>query len=211
LLGGTLTADTSTALQALQDALNNGGTVSATDAAKLTAAGFGYVADANDVSGNNAPNGGGTYVSTSTTVVGATTTHIADANTTTSGNVDGNEHPTNNPVDGLTNDGFGVTFPAAAAAAGGSGGGGNGGGSVAAGGDSGCGHSGHDQAQGGGNGGGNNIDADITALLQAFAQGNTKVVNDAVIALGNDVHTAVAAANGGIPHFDHVHFEHMWT
>jgi hypothetical protein len=117
LLGGTLKADTSTALQALHDIQNNGGTVSATDAAKLTAAGFGYVADAQDVSGNNAPNGGGTYVGTATTVAGATTTQIADANTTTSGNVNGNEQPTAHPVNGLANDGFGVTYSQASAAA----------------------------------------------------------------------------------------------
>jgi trimeric autotransporter adhesin len=112
LLGGTLKADTSTALQALNDILHHGGSVSAADAAQLTAAGVGFVADAADVSGNNIPNGGGSYVGTSTTVSGATTTQIADASTTTSGNVDGNEHPTNHPVNGLTNDGFGVTDPA---------------------------------------------------------------------------------------------------
>jgi hypothetical protein len=133
LLGGTLTADTSTALQGLQDILNNGATVSATDAANLTAAGFGYVADANDVSGNNAPNGGGSYVGTSTTVAGATTTHIADANTTTSGNVDGNEHPTDNPASPMNN-GFGVTFPAPTSGTGGGGGNGAGGGAGAGGG-----------------------------------------------------------------------------
>lgn len=112
LLGGTLKADTSAALQALNDILNNGGTVSDADAAKLVAAGDGYVGDAQDVSGNNNPNGGGTYVGTSTTVAGATTTGLADANTTTSGNVNGNEQPTNHPVNGLTNHGFGVTDPA---------------------------------------------------------------------------------------------------
>jgi hypothetical protein len=117
LLGGTLKADTATALQALHDILNNGGTVSATDAAQLTAAGFGYVADAQDVSGNNAPSGGGVYVGTSTTVAGATTTQMADASTTTSGNVNGNEQPTAHPVNGLANDGFGVTYSASAAAA----------------------------------------------------------------------------------------------
>ena len=101
--------------------------MSTADASQLTAAGFGFVADANDVSGNNNPNGGGTYVGTSTTVAGATTTHIADANTVTSGNVDGNEHATANPVDGLTNNGFGVTLPAPAAPAGGTGNTGGGG------------------------------------------------------------------------------------
>ena len=111
LLGGTLKADTSAALQALHDILNHGGTVSAADAAQLIAAGDGYVGDAQDVSGNNNPNGGGTYVGTSTTVAGATTTQIADASTPTSGNVNGNDQPTNHPVNGLTNNGFGVTEP----------------------------------------------------------------------------------------------------
>ena len=54
---------------------------------------------------------------TSTTVAGATTTQMADANTTTSGNVNGNEQPTAHPVNGLANDGFGVTYSAASAAA----------------------------------------------------------------------------------------------
>jgi hypothetical protein len=115
-------------LQALHDILNNGGTVSATDAAQLVAAGTGYVADAADVSGNNIPNGGGTYVSTSTTVAGATTTQIADANSPTSGNVNGNDQPTNNPVNGLTNNGFGVTDPAPTTSSSGHGGNGNHGG-----------------------------------------------------------------------------------
>jgi hypothetical protein len=123
LLGGTLKADTSTALQALHDILNNGGTVSAADAAKLIAAGDGYVGDAADVSGNNTPNGGGSYVGTSTTVAGATTTQIADANTPTTGNVNGNDQPTNHPVNGLTNNGFGVTDPAPAHGGGGNHGG----------------------------------------------------------------------------------------
>jgi trimeric autotransporter adhesin len=126
LLGGTLKTDTNTALQALHDILNNGGTVSATDAAQLVAAGDGFVGDAQDVSGNNIPNGGGSYVGTATTVADATTTHIADANSPTSGNVDGNDKPTNNPVNGLTNNGFGVTDPAPSPAQG-NGGNGNGG------------------------------------------------------------------------------------
>ena len=142
LLAGTLKADTTTALGALQDILNNGGTVSATDAAQLVAAGFGYVADAADVSGNNAPNGGGTYVGTSTTVAGATTTQIADASTTTSGNVNGNEQPTNHPVNGLTNNGFGVTDPATSPGHGHGHGHGGGGGGVADAGGAGAGPSG---------------------------------------------------------------------
>jgi hypothetical protein len=122
LLGGTLKADTNTALQALHDILNNGGTVSAVDTAQLVAAGTGYVGDAADVSGNNIPNGGGTYVGTSTTVAGATTTQIASANAPTSGNVNGNDQPTNRPVNGLKNDGFGVTDPASSSGKGNNGG-----------------------------------------------------------------------------------------
>jgi len=142
LLGGTLKADTNSALQALHDILNNGGTVSATDAAQLVAAGDGFVGDAQDVSGNNIPNGGGSYVGTATTVVGATTTQIADANSPTSGNVDGNDQPTNNPVNGLTNNGFGVTDPAPASASSGNGNNGN----------SGNGNSGNGNAGNNGNG-----------------------------------------------------------
>ena len=44
----------------------------AADQAQILAAGQGFVADANDVSGNNIPTGGGSYVGTSTTVAGAT-------------------------------------------------------------------------------------------------------------------------------------------
>ena len=87
------------------------GNVSKGDAAQLVAVGFGYVADAQDVSGNNVPNGRGSYVGTSTTVVGATTTGIADPNTPTSGYVNGDMQPTKHPVNGLTNGGYGVTFP----------------------------------------------------------------------------------------------------
>ena len=65
--------------------------------------------------------------------------------------------------------------------------------------------------EGGGNGGGNNIDADITALLQALARGNTKAVNDAVTTLGSDVHAAAPAADGGLPHFAHIDLHHMWA
>jgi trimeric autotransporter adhesin len=226
LLGGTLTADTSAALAALQDIQANGGTVSAADAAKLVAAGLGYVADANDVSGNNNPNGGGTYVGTATTVAEATTTHIADANTVTSGNVDGNEHATATPASPMNN-GFGVTFPAPAAGGGGNGGaggGGNNGGGNNGGGGYGGGHCGHDhvaqgsggdQAQGGANsqGGGNgqgagHIGGDIVALLQALQQGNATAVNNAVTALGNDVH---AAGTDGLHHLNLAHIEHMWA
>jgi len=219
LLGGTLKADTTTALQALHDIANNGGTVSAADAAQLTAAGFGYVADAQDVSGNNAPNGGGTYVGTSTTVAGATTTQIADANTTTSGNVNGNEQPTAHPVDGLANDGFGVTYHngAIASTSGTSGTTGTSSTPATPPTDaSPCPTQDQSTAQAGqtgGNsqtGGGNHINADIAALLQALAQSNTQAVNNAVTTLGNDVHVATGAGDASIHQFSHAHFEHMW-
>jgi hypothetical protein len=48
------------------------GTALAADQAQIQAAGQGFVADAADVSGNNIPVGGGTYVATATTVAGAT-------------------------------------------------------------------------------------------------------------------------------------------
>ena len=153
LLGGTLKTDTNTALQALHDILNNGGTVSSVDAAQLVAAGDGFVGDAQDVSGNNTPNGGGAYVGTATTVADATTTHIADANTPTSGNVDGNDKPTNTPVNGLTNNGFGVTDPAPSSASGGNGNGNTGNGNGNAGNGNGNAGNGNGNA---GNGNGNN-------------------------------------------------------
>jgi len=73
LLGGTLNADTANAVHGLQGIMNGDtGAALAADQAQITAAGQGFVADANDVSGNNIPLGGGTYVGTSTTVAGAT-------------------------------------------------------------------------------------------------------------------------------------------
>jgi hypothetical protein len=72
LLSGTLLADTSAAVTALNDAIAHGGTVSAADAAAMQAAGMGFQADAMDVSGNNVPIGGGTYVGDATTVATAT-------------------------------------------------------------------------------------------------------------------------------------------
>jgi trimeric autotransporter adhesin len=73
LTEGTLLADSTTAVKALEGILNGDtGSALSTDEAELLAAGHGFVADANDVSGNNLPAGGGTYVGTSTTVAGAT-------------------------------------------------------------------------------------------------------------------------------------------
>src|SRR6201996_3263385 len=73
LLGGTLNADTANAVHGLQGILKGDtGDALAADQAQIQAAGQGFVADANDVSGNNIPLGGGTYVGTATTVEGAT-------------------------------------------------------------------------------------------------------------------------------------------
>ncbi len=73
LMGGTLLADTTNAIHGLQGiAKGDTGAALAADQAQIMAAGTGFVADANDVSGNNIPLGGGSYVGTSTTVAGAT-------------------------------------------------------------------------------------------------------------------------------------------
>ncbi len=73
LLGGTLNADTANAVHGLQGILNGDtGAALAADQAQIIAAGAGFVGDAQDVSGNNIPLGGGTYVGDATTVAGAT-------------------------------------------------------------------------------------------------------------------------------------------
>jgi hypothetical protein len=111
LIAGTLKTDTANAVAGLQSVEANG--LGASNAAQLVAAGVGFVADANDVSGNNLPTGGGSFVGSSTTVPGATTTAAATVGTTVpvSGAVDGNDNPTNTPVNALTNDGFGSSNP----------------------------------------------------------------------------------------------------
>ena len=73
LQGGTLLADTNNAVHGLQGIANGDtGAALAADQAQILAAGQGFTADAQDVSGNNVPVGGGTYVGTATTVSGAT-------------------------------------------------------------------------------------------------------------------------------------------
>jgi len=111
LLSGTLKTDTANAVAGLQSIEANG--LNATNAAQIVAAGVGFVADANDVAGNNLPTGGGAYVGSATTVPGATTTAAATVGTTVpvDGAVDGNDNPTNTPVNGLTNNGFGASNP----------------------------------------------------------------------------------------------------
>ena len=73
LQSGTLLADTNAAVQGLKGIANgDSGAALAADQAEIQAAGQGFIADAADVSGNNVPFGGGTYVDTATTVAGAT-------------------------------------------------------------------------------------------------------------------------------------------
>jgi len=73
LQGGTLLADTNNAVHGLQGIANGDtGAALAADQAQILAAGQGFTADAQDVSGNNVPVGGGSYVGTATTVSGAT-------------------------------------------------------------------------------------------------------------------------------------------
>ena len=73
LLGGTLLADTQAAVHGLTGIANGDtGATLAADQAQILAAGTGFTADANDVSGNNIPIGGGSFVGTATTVATAT-------------------------------------------------------------------------------------------------------------------------------------------
>jgi trimeric autotransporter adhesin len=73
LRNGTLQADSTAAVTALRAILNGDtGTALAADQAQVQAAGMGFAANAMDVSGNNTPVGGGSYVGTATTVAGAT-------------------------------------------------------------------------------------------------------------------------------------------
>jgi trimeric autotransporter adhesin len=73
LLSGTLLTDTNNAVHGLTGiAKGDTGAALAADQAQILAAGMGFVADAADVSGNNIPVGGGTFVGTATTVATAT-------------------------------------------------------------------------------------------------------------------------------------------
>jgi trimeric autotransporter adhesin len=75
LLLGTVNADTKAAIAGLTGIMNGDtGAALAADQAEIGAAGQGFVANATDVSGNNTPIGGGSYVADATTVAGATST-----------------------------------------------------------------------------------------------------------------------------------------
>jgi hypothetical protein len=90
LLGGTLKADTANAIHGLTGILNGDtGAALAADQAQILAAGTGFVADAADVSGNNKPLGGGTYVQDATTVAMATSPNgLAQGTTPVTANPD---------------------------------------------------------------------------------------------------------------------------
>ncbi len=124
LLSGTLEADTAAAVKGLQGILNGDtGAALAADKAMVAAAGQGFAADAMDVSGNNIPVNGGTYVGTATTVATATSIN---------GTAQGNIPVTANP--NIANGTGGTATTPPAAGGGGAGGGGAGGAGGAAGG-----------------------------------------------------------------------------
>jgi hypothetical protein len=114
LTQGTLAADSAAAVAGLTGIMNGDtGAALAADKAEITAAGTGFAADAMDVSGNNRPSGGGTYVGTATTVAGATSIAglaqgtipvgpVADGNTglSSGGNPPAGNPPAGNPPAG---------------------------------------------------------------------------------------------------------------
>jgi hypothetical protein len=228
LLSGTLKTDSANAVAGLQSVEANG--LNATNAAQLVAAGVGFVADANDVSGNNLPIGGGAYVGSSTTVAGATTTGAATVGTTVpvSGAVDGNDNPTANPVDGNANNGFGTSNPDPnAQEAGGAGTGTGAEGSGASGNTGGPSTSGLS----------GNVASDLASLIQAIESGNKSAINAAITSLVSDVGGSAGAGGNstagnstggnsagntetasqgdtsgtdGFAFGQHQHFEHIW-
>jgi trimeric autotransporter adhesin len=207
LLSGTLKTDSATAVAALQSVEANG--LNATNAAQLVAAGVGFVADADDVSGNNLPTGGGSYVGNATTAAGATTTGAATVGTTVpvSGAVDGNDNPTNNPVNGLTNDGFGTSNPNPNTTVAGNQGSGNGGhnqGNYGQGNHGSAGNGGHSQQ--GGQGGNNQGNQSSTggcdthgATNQGSGNGGHSQQGGQSFADGHEIFHQVASS-----------FEHVW-
>jgi trimeric autotransporter adhesin len=151
LNNGTLQADTSTAVKGLTGILNGDtGDALAADNAMLVAAGQGFVADANDVSGNNIPIGGGTYVGTATTVATATS-----VNGVAQGTIPVTANP--NIANGtggtvMSGTGGGGTGTGGGTGAGGGGGAGDGGGAGTGAGGGGAGDGGAGTGTGGGTG-----------------------------------------------------------
>jgi hypothetical protein len=228
LLSGTLLTDTNAAVQGLQGIMaGDTGAALAADQAQIQAAGTGFVADANDVSGNNIPLGGGSYVGTSTTVAGATSVAgVAQDTIPADGTATG---ASSTPVaqtgvqtatgtastavaqTGVQTDGQGGQGGQVADPGGGQATNGNGGGHHCCGSDATDWNGSHQDA---GNGtpvasaGQSGMSNDIAALLQALQQGNTNAVNDAVGALGTDVHAASAGEITNLVH--NLRFDHMW-
>jgi len=221
LLGGTLLTDTNAAVQGLQGIMGGDtGAALAADQAQIQAAGMGFVADANDVSGNNIPLGGGSYVGTSTTVAGATSVAgVAQGTIPADGTATG---AAGTPVaqTGVQTDGQ-VGQVGQVAQGGGGGQDDPSGGQVAIKGNGGghhcCGsgatdpNGSHQDASNGtpvASAGHSGMSNDIATLLQALQQGNTNAVNDAVGALGADVHSASAGEITNLVH--NLRFDHMW-
>lgn len=184
------------------------GAALAADRAQITAAGQDFVGDAQDVSGNNIPLGGGAFVGDATTVEGATS-------------VPGVAHGTI-PVDGTATDGGTTGDGSQVAGNGGQGTAGTGGqsdgddaaaaahGTIVA-------HSaavGDDgdapvaAAHGNGAAAAAHATTYIATLLQALQQNDSRTFNDTDIA-GSEVHAASAADPNVQPAFTY-HFEHMW-
>jgi trimeric autotransporter adhesin len=231
LNNGTLQADSAAAVHGLTGILNGDtGAALAADQAQITAAGMGFVADANDVSGNNIPIGGGTYVGTATTVATATSVNgvaqgtipvtatpniangtggAATSSTTTSGTTAtgaGSGAAGGAGAGTGTGSGNGSTGTSSATGSGagtGTGTGTGAGAGTGSGTGAGDGSSHHDQ-------GGDHSGAlanDIAALLQALQGGNTTAVNNAMTVLNHDVHDASPTDLSSVTHS---HFEHLW-
>jgi trimeric autotransporter adhesin len=235
LNNGTLEADSAAAVKGLTGILNGDtGAALAADNAMITAAGQGFAADAMDVSGNNIPIHGGTYVGTATTVATATSVNglaqgtIPVTATPNIANGTGGTATSGTAMSGTTTSGGGA---ATGAGTGAGGGGGAGAGSGAGVGGTGTGTgtgtgsgtgtgtgtgsgtstgttgTGTDHHQDGGHSGGDALANDIAALLQALQSGNSSAASAAVAALGNDVHNDPGVVSSAM---DHMHFEHMW-
>jgi len=224
---GTLKADSAAAVHGLTGILNGDtGAALAADQAQITAAGQGFVADANDVSGNNIPIGGGTYVGTATTVATATSVNnvaqgtipvtanpnIANGTGGTATSPTSTAGTTTSGAAAATGSGVGVgggagagTNSGAAAGTGTGTGPGSGAGTGATG--TSASDSGTDHHQDGGHSSGDALANDIAALLQALQSGNSSAANAAVTALGNDIHNDPGAVSSAM---DHMHFEHLW-
>jgi hypothetical protein len=185
---------------------NGGGTTTATDGGGTMPGNGGGDTTANHGGGTQAADGGGGTQTaadggTQTTDNGGGTQTATDGGTQTTGNGGGTQTASNGG--GTTTAGDGGNTAAD---------GGMGHGAGCGGGHDNHSHHHHDHSNGGGNM--HNVAHDIVALLQAMQQNNTTAVNNAMTALGNDVHTAMdTGSSSGFAHHhfeSHHHFEHMW-